>query len=492
MRRSTLLILVSFLATMVVVTAAADDQGNGPPNILVVLCDDLGYGDIGCYGHERVRTPNIDQLAAEGLKLTDCYAAAPNCSPARAGLMTGRTPYRAGIYSWIPFLSPMHLREGEITVAQLLRQAGYDSCVVGKWHLNGWFNLPGQPQPDDMGFNHWFATQNNCLPNHRNPYNFVRNGIPTGPLEGYASHLVVDEAIRWLRGVRDPDRPFFLHVNIHEPHEPIATDPDYAAIYGPQENPSLAAHHGNITQLDAAFGKLLDHLDQAGLRDSTFIFFTSDNGPAMTRWHPHGSSGPLRGFKGQLWEGGIRVPGLVQWPGVTRPGSVSDEPIGGVDLLPTLCQLAGIDPPADLELDGASFLPVLQGETIDRAKPLYWQFNYRRDWPQVAIRDGDWKLLASLSPTDQGNLTDITEEQMQQLKSCQLDQFELYNLRTDAAETQELSEQQPQRLERMVAQMQQMFNEVQEQGPVWPSWTFPRYEGRRIQWPDYDRPEPAR
>jgi arylsulfatase A len=473
--------------------AAVPGLGAGEPesqrlNIVLVLCDDLGYGDLGCYGHEVVRTPNIDRFAAESLKLTDCYAAAANCSPARAGLMTGRTPYRVGVYNWIPFLSPMHLPREEVTVAELLRKGGYDTCLVGKWHLNGWFNLPGQPQPSDMGFSHWFATQNNCLPNHRNPYNFVRNGIPVGPLEGYASHLVADEAIRWLSELRDPDKPFFLYVSFHEPHEPIATDPDFAAPYGPQEHPSLAAHHGNITQMDAAFGRLLETLDDSGLRDSTFILFTSDNGPALTPRHPHGSSGPLRSNKGTLWEGGIRVPGIVQWPGVTRPGTVQDEPVSGVDLLPTLCALAGIQPPEGRILDGTNVLPLFRGESSQRGKPLYWQFNYRRDWPQVAMRDGDWKLLASLTPADQGNLTNVTSEQMRQLKSCKLDEFQLYNLRDDLGETSDLSDMHPDKFRRMVRQMLDMFTEVQQAGPVWPEWEFPGYEGRRIEWPDYPIP----
>ena len=208
------------------------------PNIIVILADDLGYGDLGCYGEPNVRTPNLDRFASAGLRFTNCYAAAACCSPARTGLMTGRTPFRVGTYSAIPFLSPMHLRESEITIARLLNDAGYATAHVGKWHLNGRFNLPGQPQPDDHGFEHWFSTQNNALPNHRNPYNFVRNGIPAGPLEGYAGRIVVDEAVNWLREGRDMARPFFLYVCFHEPHEPIATAEQYTRLYERFEDPS--------------------------------------------------------------------------------------------------------------------------------------------------------------------------------------------------------------------------------------------------------------
>ena len=266
-------------------SASASQTRSRRPNILLVLADDLGYGDLGCYGNQAVRTPNIDRFAREGLRFTQCYSAAANCSPARAALMTGRTPTRIGIHNWIPMLSPMHLREEEISVATLLRNAGYATCHVGKWHLNGMFNLSGQPQPSEHGFDHWFSTQNNALPNHRNPYNFVRNGIPVGPLEGYAGSIVADEAIRWLREEHDKSKPFFQFVCFHEPHEPIATEKRFADLY-PSDDPSYAAHHGNITQMDEAFGRLMRSLDELSLRESTLVFFTSDNGPAVTGMHP--------------------------------------------------------------------------------------------------------------------------------------------------------------------------------------------------------------
>ena len=190
------------------VAAAEPDRR---PNIVVVLADDLGYGDLACYGHQRIKSPRIDRFATEGLLFSDCYAAAANCSPSRTGLMTGRTPYRVGIHNWIPMFSPMHVGRDEVTVAQLLQQSGYQTCHVGKWHLNGQFNLPSQPQPSDHGFDHWFATQNNALPTHHNPTNFVRNGSAVGRLKGYSAQIVAGEAIHWL-GQRDSSRPFFLFV----------------------------------------------------------------------------------------------------------------------------------------------------------------------------------------------------------------------------------------------------------------------------------------
>ena len=472
------------LTAMLCLAAHVDAQEPERPNFLIVLADDLGYGDLACYGHPRIQSPHLDQLAREGLQLTSCYAAAANCSPARTGFMTGRTPYRVGVHNWIPMFSPMHVRRQEITVATLLRNAGYDTCHVGKWHLNGDFNLPSQPQPWDHGFNYWFSTQNNALPNHRNPNNFVRNGKPVGPLEGYAGPLVTDEAIHWLTKVRDRSKPFFLYVCYHEPHEPIASDPKFAELY-PSDDPSFSAHHGNITQLDDAFGRLSKTIDKLGLRDETLVFFTSDNGPAITGIHPHGSAGPLRDKKGYLYEGGIRVPGIIRWPGHVEPGQVSDAVVSGVDLLPTLCDLAGVDVPDDRVIDGVSIRSLLEGHSLERRAPLYWHFLRARGQPKVAMRAGDWKILAHLDQPDLKVTADIVAEEMRMLKTAKLASFELYNLKDDIGETTDLSPREPERLEQLAAQLRELYADVQAESPAWPAWEWPRYEGQRIEWPPY-------
>ena len=248
------------------------------PNFVIVLCDDLGYGDLACYGHPVIQTPNLDRFAEEGMKFTDCYTAAPVCSPARTGMLTGRTPNRCGIYTYLPEGSTAHMKPSEITIASLLRAAGYQTCHVGKWHCNGKFNSPEQPQPDDHGFDHWFSTQNNARPNHLNPQNFARNGEYTGTLEGYSSTLIADEAIAWLDQI-ESDKPFCLFVWFHAPHVPIATGESFTGMYPDTGIREKSIYYGNVTQMDYEFGRLMQTLDRKNLRDDTFVFYTSDNGP---------------------------------------------------------------------------------------------------------------------------------------------------------------------------------------------------------------------
>ncbi|UCD30725.1 MAG: sulfatase-like hydrolase/transferase [Planctomycetota bacterium] len=420
-------------------------------NFVIILCDDLGYGDLGCYGHPTIKTPNLDRLAGEGMRLTDCYAAAPVCSPARAGMLTGRTPYRCGIYDWIPNGYPMHLRQNEITVATLLKSAGYATCFVGKWHCNGKFNSPQQPQPDDHGFDYWFATQNNADPSHQNPVNFVRNGNPVGPLKGSSSTLIVDEAVSWL-AKRDTEKPFCLFVWFHTPHEPIATAVEFVERYKKVQPLDRAIHYGNVTQMDHEVGRLMKTLDNLKLRENTFVFFTSDNGPETLNRYPsanrsYGSPGPLRGMKLHMYEGGIRVPGIIRWPGKTKAGQVCREPINGTDVLPTLCAIAGAQIPADRPIDGASILPLFEGKPIKRNKPLYWQYDKAIGDMKVAMRVGYWKILANAA----------------------MSQYEIYDLHNDPGETANLAAQDLQRLSRLRSLLHQAYNEVNTDRPSWPA-----------------------
>ncbi|MBI5773781.1 MAG: sulfatase-like hydrolase/transferase [Verrucomicrobia bacterium] len=463
--------------------SAAPAAGAARPNILLVLADDLGYGDLACFGSKIVKSPNLDRFATEGLRLTSCYAGNANCSPSRTALMTGRTPMRAGIRSAIPLDSPIHLRRGEVTIAGLLKQSGYSTAHVGKWHLNGKFNQPEHPQPGEHGFDYWFSTQNNALPNHHNPTNFVRNGKPAGKLEGFSGHLVADEAIRWLDAGRDKAKPFFLYTCFHEPHEPVATDEKYSRLY-PSADPSYSAYYGNISQMDDAFGRLMRALDERGLRQNTLVWFTSDNGPAITPMHPHGSAGPLRDKKGSLWEGGIRVPGMVRWPGRIAPGKVSGEPVSGVDFLPTVCAIAGITPPPGRVLDGANVLPVFAGKPVARATPLYWHFVHASGEPKVALRQGDWKLLASFNTTGP-RMLDIDERSEREVKTADLQKFFLHDLNRDLAEANELSAAEPAKLAELRALLEAKYREVRAETPVWPYWKHTNLDSQMIDWPPY-------
>lgn len=428
------------------------------PNFVVVLCDDLGYGDLGCYGHPDIKTPNLDRLAAQGLRFTDCYASAPVCSPSRAGLLTGRFPQRLGILDWIPAGSPMHLKKDEVTLASLLRDAGYATCHVGKWHCNGKFNSPQQPQPGDHGFDHWMATQNNANPNHRNPVNFVRNGQRVGKLEGYSSTVIVNEALDWLRKQRShtPGKPLLLFVWFHSPHEIVATAEEFVNLYADAMPKERAIYYGNVTQLDFEVGRLISAVDELKASDNTLVFFTSDNGPETLKRYPtgrhsYGSPGELRGMKLHLHEGGIRVPGIVRFPARVEAGAVSSEPICNIDVLPTFCELAGVPLSKVRMIDGASFTPVLEGKPIARKTPLFWQYDYALGNNKLALRDGDWKLLAD----------------------GKLSQFELYNLKHDHHESMNLVEKETARATEMRERLTQLHKEVEAERPRWPDWQPP-------------------
>lgn len=422
-------------------------------NFVIVLCDDLGYGDLGCFGHPQIKTPNLDQLAREGWRLTDCYAAAPVCSPSRAGMLTGRIPNRMGIYDWIPEQSPMHLKSNEVTIATLLKQGGYRTCHVGKWHLNGHFNSSEQPQPSDHGFDHWFSTQNNAAPSHKNPVNFVRNGRAVGPIEGYSSQIIVDEAIHWI-GEQDKSRPFLLMVWLHSPHEPVATSNRFAQQYSAVAKTEQQANYfGNVTQLDHEVGRLVKVLDDSHLTENTFVYFSSDNGPeTLNRYKgsesSYGSPVPLRGMKLHMYEGGIRVPGIVRWPGHTKPGLTVGEPVCSYDLLPTLCAIAEVSLPEDRVRDGASLMPLFEGRKVSRVKPLYWQYDRAIGGAnRVAIRDGDWKLLAN----------------------ADLSKFELYNLRADMSETRDLAAVETGRVAELSDKLKKLHAQVKAEAPEWPA-----------------------
>lgn len=395
------------------------------PNILLVYVDDLGYGDTAVYGHTVVKTPHIDRLAAEGLRFTQFYAPSALCSPSRAGLLTGRTPYRTGVRDWIPPDSDVSLGRNETTLADLAKQAGYRTAVIGKWHLNGGLGMADAPQPRDFGFDYQYgldawvknaavATSDKPRRGPLYPDNMYRNNQPVGATDRYSAELVSDEAIGWL--TRD-DTPFFLLLTYSEVHTPIASPPQYLQMYQQFLTPEARAnpllfyrefvyrpwrgrgeYYANISYLDAQLGRVLEHLRKQGVLDNTLVIFSSDNGPvtdaAITPWElgMAGETGGLRGKKRFLFEGGLRVPGIIRYPALVGAGTTVDEPVTALDLFPTLAELFAQELPDRTPIDGQSLLPLLRGDAWQRQQPLYWAIE-TPDGMEYALRDGDWKLI---------------------------------------------------------------------------------------------------
>ncbi len=433
------------------------------PNFLMILLDDSGWTDFGCYGSD-IHTPNIDKVAKQGMRFTDCHSAAPNCSPSRTGLLTGRTPSRVGMYSYIPSNHPMHLPKTEVTIAHLLKQAGYHTGHFGKWHVAKL--LSEQPQPSDLGFDYTLGTDNNASPSHHNPGNFIRNGKPVGKTEGYSCQLVVDETIGWFDqiNVGNSDKPFLACVWFHEPHTPIASPPTLVAKYRrlfPKLKKKEATYYANIENVDIAVGRLMDKLNELRIADDTMVFITSDNGP-LNAFSKQG----LRGKKSHVWEGGHRVPGIFRWPKRIKAGTVNHTPICGVDYLPTICDIAGVSLPSERTIDGSSIWPLLQGKQFTRNNPMYWFF-YRL-LPSTAMRDGDWVIIANTDDAARPKTHALIASDMQKIKSStKLQDFQLFNLKNDRAQEADLSSAEPAVLERMKKKLLKFHRGVLNDGPFW-------------------------
>lgn len=451
------------------------------PNIVVVLCDDLGYGDLECYGHPAIKTPHLNELAKTGVQFTDFYSTAPVCSPSRVGLLTGRSPNRAGVYDWIPEArktSPnrrdlVHMRASEITIAKLLQDAGYQTCMAGKWHCNSEFNNDRQPQPGDFGFDHWLATQNNASPSHRYPRNYVRNGKTVGLIEDFSCQIVVDEAINWL-GTCDPDRPFFIYAAFHEPHEPIESPASLVETYvASSRDRNEAQYFANVANVDTAVGKLVSGLEKLKRRDNTLIIFTSDNGPETLRRYrgaarSYGRPGPLRGMKLHTTDAGFRVAGIMNWKGrIQSPGEPVSTPVSALDFLPTFCDLAKAKVPADLVLDGTNFLPALKGKQIARKKPLVWAYYNAINEARVAMRHGKWKVLAKLNGGKLSKMPNVTRENLHAIQAATLTDIELYDLTKDIAESVNVADEDPARTAKLKATLEHEYRELVKGSHVW-------------------------
>ena len=415
-------------------TNAADRR----PNIIYVMADDLGYGDLGCFGQRFIKTPNLDRMAAEGMRLTSFYAGCTVCRPSRLSLWTGRHMGHTPIWSNAAYT----FENNEPTVAELLQEAGYATGGIGKWAMGG-VGTTGHPNAN--GFDFWMGYLDQGAAHNFYPTNLWRNHYQV-PMPGnelldhprargrvakanqrktYSHDVMTEEAFGFIR--RHQGKPFLLHMHWTVPHANneggrVLGDgmevPDYGPYADRVEWPNTEkGQAAMIHRLDRDMGRLFALLKELKLDENTLVIFTSDNGPHSEGGHVHeffNANGPLRGYKRDLYEGGIRVPTIARWPGKVKAGSVSDEPLAFWDFMPTACELAGTQAAPDT--DGVSFLPTLLGKTQESHEYLFWRYQSKR-----AIRKGNWKLVQ----TGKGKSP------------------ELYDLSADIGETKNIAGQHP-------------------------------------------------
>jgi arylsulfatase A-like enzyme len=437
------------LAFLLLAGAAPADErpGDGrPPNILFILIDDLGWRDLGCYGSTFYETPNIDKLAGQGMKFTDAYAACSVCSPTRAAILSGQYParlhltdYLSGrppkdarlqVPDWTPYLGP-----DVQTIAGALKPANYVSALIGKWHLGGSrdFGAPREAEdslPERRGFDVNIAGSHyGQPPDYFFPYERAGPGgttyrLPnfTGGREGeYLTDRLTGEAEKFIE--KNKDRPFFLYLAHYAVHTSIGNrfqgKPKTIARYQAKADPKAPQHNAvyaaMIDSMDESVGRLMHKLDELKIADRTVVVFTSDNGG----YNQATAQPPLRGAKSEAYEGGIRVPLIIRWPGVVKDGSVSETPVTSVDFLPTCCEMAGVKPKAGQPLDGLSLVPLLRQTGRLERDAIFWHYPHYNDLttPHGIVRRGDDKLIEYF---EDGRL-------------------ELYNLKTDVGEKENLA-----------------------------------------------------
>jgi arylsulfatase A-like enzyme len=440
-------------------TRKAAAASKGKPNIIFILADDLGYGDLGCYGQQRIQTPNLDRMAAEGMIFTNHYAGSTVCAPSRCCLMTG---LHTG-HAWIRGNARIPLRPEDITVAQLLKGAGYTTGIIGKWGL-------GEPDttgiPNKKGFDYWFGYLNQAHAHNYYPDYLWRNEEkvplanevkPVNPPSGvatkrvqYSHDLFAAEALKFVS--ENKDKPFFLYLAFTIPHANNEDKPNGMEVpsYGPYANEDWPepqkGHAAMITRMDSDIGRLLARLKGLGLDNKTLVLFSSDNGP-----HKEGgvdpefndSNGVLRGHKRDLYEGGIRVPLIARWPGKIKAGSGTEHISAFWDFLPTCCELAGVTPPAGI--DGISYLPTLLGKPREQGKHAYLYWEFHEQGKKQAVHYGSWKgVRLNVAKKPDGPI-------------------ELYDLATDPSEERNVAAEHPE----MVAKIAEIMATARTPSEHW-------------------------
>ncbi len=429
-RRITIAAIV--VAAVAFTRASAAEKPAPRPNFVVVFTDDQGYGDLGCYGSETIRTPRIDRLTHEGTRFTSFYAQVV-CGPSRSALLTGRYPVRSLGWS---------MPASEITIAELLRDAGYATCCIGKWDVSNRAAIV-ERMPNAQGFDYYYGTLG---ANDGGRVVFHQNNERVGETGDMASltRLYTDKGIEFLK--QNKDKPFFLYLAHTMVHSVIDASPEF-------KGKSKGGLYGDtVEELDYHTGRLLDAIDELGLRDNTLVIFTTDNGPwnnfqeALRKKHDGqiawGSSGPLREGKGSTYEGGLRVPCIVRWPGHVPAGRTSDATFATIDFLPTFGRLAGYQPPADRIIDGVDQTDLLLGKSEAGARDDYFYFCKGE---LHAVRKGKWKIILPDRQKFYGYVKDKGSQQV-----------ELYDLESDIGETNNLAEAQAEVVEKLLQHARSM------------------------------------
>jgi arylsulfatase len=448
-----------FIFNVQVVLFAQQSALDSKPNVLLIFADDLGYGDLSCYGAQDVNTPALDQLAREGLRCTDFHVAAPVCGPSRASLMTGRYPMRCGQPGFPGTQSKTleyefkGLHPDEMTISSLLKEAGYATMCIGKWHLG----LEDGFHPTDRGFDEFYGIESNWVktaPKLHRLYEGKKLVNDNVPYESLMSSYT-DRAIRFM--TENKEEPFFLYLAHNAVHSPIMPSPEFIGT-------SKGSLYGDYTQeLDFYVGKVLESLTDLGLDDHTLVIFLSDNGPAVC--HFGGSAGPLNGGKYCTMEGGFRIPAIFRWPGKVAIGDCNTL-LSSMDLFPTIAALGGAEMPRDRIYDGEDILPILQAGKGKSPHEFYYYYNGMN---LQAIRKGPWKLHLPRTLSDQpfwsnkGTTEPFRGTNLKNI-SCKglevLDRLLLFNLDTDMGELTDVSNQYPEIVQELLKEADRVRTEL--------------------------------
>lgn len=413
------------IATPILFLLTATLASTEKPNFVIIFADDLGYGDLGCYGAEKIKTPRLDQMAKEGMRFTSFYCSAPLCTSSRAGMLTGRLHVRSGMNNVLFPFSKGGLPQEEITIAELLKQENYATACIGKWHL-GWQE---EHLPMNHGFDYYYgipySNDMDVVDRKDPPIPILRNTeIIEQPADQHTlTKRYTEEAVKFI--TEHKDEPFFVYLPHSMPHVPIFASSNF-------EGKSAGGLYGDvIEEIDWSTGQILEALHDLGLAENTLVFFTSDNGPWLVKEDHAGSSGPLREGKGTCFEGGQREPAIAWWPGKIAPGSEEHGIASTLDFLPTLCALAGVEAPKDRALDGYDLTPTL----LEKSPRENQEFHYYLANRYMAYRDGKWKLKRPMKLSVYGKR--IEHEML------------LFDLEADPGEQNNLAETHPEIVERM-------------------------------------------